>query len=205
MCESAAIGDEETSSARDLLDACDHLVDNLLVDDAVHRLGPDVLVVEDRELVVLGELRGCSEFNGLPTVKPLWTRTVGKELSDAVSNQNRARIMAKPATKSSLDHVLRERASTAATNDNDEGDALVEELLEDAWLTPVSKSTVVRKAKKPRANYPRPTLLRPTWVERPTDNDYPLSRSEACDMLGVSRRKLRKLLAAGDLVTTREG
>ena len=28
---------------------------DLLVDDAVHRLGPDVLVVEDRELVVLGE------------------------------------------------------------------------------------------------------------------------------------------------------
>ena len=47
--------------ARDLLDAGDHLVDrlvdrHLLVDDAVHRLGPDVLVVEHRELVVLGEL-----------------------------------------------------------------------------------------------------------------------------------------------------
>ena len=31
---------------------------HLLVDDAVHRLGPDVLVVEDRELVVLRELEG---------------------------------------------------------------------------------------------------------------------------------------------------
>src|SRR5258706_11776255 len=46
---------------RDRLDARDHLVDRLVhrhlfTDDAVHRLGPDVLVVDDRELVVLGEL-----------------------------------------------------------------------------------------------------------------------------------------------------
>src|SRR6266542_5890626 len=47
-------------SAGDLLDARDHLVDRLLdrnvvIDDTAHRLCPDVLVVEDRELVVLGE------------------------------------------------------------------------------------------------------------------------------------------------------
>src|SRR5829696_7607447 len=47
--------------ARDLLDAGDHLVDGLvdgdfLAHDAVRGLGPDVLVVEHRELVVLGEL-----------------------------------------------------------------------------------------------------------------------------------------------------
>jgi hypothetical protein len=62
------------------------------------------------------------------------------------------------AEKSSLDNVLRERASTAATNDNDEVDALAEELIEDAWLTPVSKSMVVRKAKKPRCN---PVRIKP--------------------------------------------
>src|SRR5688572_14210537 len=47
--------------ACDLLDAGDQLVDRLLdrhlvVDDAAHRLGPDVLVVENCELVVPGEL-----------------------------------------------------------------------------------------------------------------------------------------------------
>src|SRR5918997_6890284 len=47
--------------ARDLLDAGDHLVDglvdrDLLAHDAVRGLGPDVLVIEHRELVVLGEL-----------------------------------------------------------------------------------------------------------------------------------------------------
>src|SRR4029453_13619393 len=47
--------------ARDLLDAGDHLVGGLLrrpavVDHAAHRLGPYVFVVENRELVVLGEL-----------------------------------------------------------------------------------------------------------------------------------------------------
>ena len=56
-------GERATTSiplARDLLDAGDHLVGGLLrrpavVDHAAHRLGPHVLVVEDRELVVLGE------------------------------------------------------------------------------------------------------------------------------------------------------
>src|SRR4051794_32853270 len=48
--------------ARDLLDAGDHLVDRLLdrdflTDDPVHRLGPDVLVVQDGELEVLGEFK----------------------------------------------------------------------------------------------------------------------------------------------------
>src|SRR5882762_5055914 len=47
--------------ARDFLEAGDQLVDrlldrDLLADHAVHRLGPDVLVVEDRELPVLGEV-----------------------------------------------------------------------------------------------------------------------------------------------------
>src|SRR6478609_2633473 len=46
---------------RDLLDAGDQFVDglvdrHLLAHHAVHRLGPDVLVVEDRELPVLGEV-----------------------------------------------------------------------------------------------------------------------------------------------------
>src|SRR5215216_1882401 len=50
-------GADLTASARDLLDAGDHfvhrLVDgNLLVDHAAHRLGPDILVVENGELVV---------------------------------------------------------------------------------------------------------------------------------------------------------
>src|SRR5215475_8067182 len=48
-------------SARHFLDAGDQLVDrlvdrHLLVHYPVHRLGPGVLVVEDGELVVLGEL-----------------------------------------------------------------------------------------------------------------------------------------------------
>src|SRR2546426_9422793 len=55
--------DPDFASARDFLDAGDHLVDRLLHrplvgDDAVHRLGPDVLVVEDGEFPVLGELEG---------------------------------------------------------------------------------------------------------------------------------------------------
>src|SRR5882757_11378485 len=46
---------------RDLLDAGDQFVDglvdrNLLAHHPVHRLGPHVLVVEDRELPVLGEV-----------------------------------------------------------------------------------------------------------------------------------------------------
>src|SRR5947209_5344602 len=57
-------------SARDRLDAGDQFVDrlfnrNLLAHDPVHRLGPGVLVVEDRELVVLGEVerqRAASEL-----------------------------------------------------------------------------------------------------------------------------------------------
>src|SRR5262245_19719063 len=53
----------ELRLAGDLLDAAVHLVNglvdgHLLVDDAVCRLRPDVLVVEDRELVVLRELEG---------------------------------------------------------------------------------------------------------------------------------------------------
>src|ERR1700710_2899241 len=47
--------------ARDLLDAGDHFVDGLVDRDffahhPVHRLGPDVLIVENGELVVFGEL-----------------------------------------------------------------------------------------------------------------------------------------------------
>src|SRR3954447_18335646 len=54
-------GRGEIISTRDLLDAGDQFVDglvdrDLLADDPVHRLGPDVLVVEDRELPVLGEV-----------------------------------------------------------------------------------------------------------------------------------------------------
>src|SRR5882762_5364100 len=53
--------DPDFASARDFLDAGDHLVDRLLHrplvgDHAVHRLRPHVLVVEDGELVVPGEL-----------------------------------------------------------------------------------------------------------------------------------------------------
>src|SRR5450755_318466 len=45
----------------DFFNAGDQFVDglfhrHLLADHAVHRLGPDVLVVQDRKLVVLGEL-----------------------------------------------------------------------------------------------------------------------------------------------------
>src|SRR5215218_5634523 len=48
-------------STRDLLEAGDQFVDgfvdrNLLAYHPVHRLGPDVLVVQDRELPVLGEV-----------------------------------------------------------------------------------------------------------------------------------------------------
>src|SRR6201986_4823381 len=50
-----------TAFPRDLLDAGDQFVDGLVdrhlfADHAVHRLGPDVLVVEDGELPVLGEV-----------------------------------------------------------------------------------------------------------------------------------------------------
>src|SRR5260370_35648794 len=49
-------------STRNLLDAGDQLVHglvhrHLLVDHAIHRFGPDVLVVENGEFVVLGELK----------------------------------------------------------------------------------------------------------------------------------------------------
>src|SRR5947207_8008650 len=49
------------TSTRDLLDAGDQFVDglvdrHLLAHHAVHRLGPDVLVVQNRELPVLGEV-----------------------------------------------------------------------------------------------------------------------------------------------------
>src|ERR1700720_2085956 len=49
------------TSPRDLLDADDQFVDGLVDRDLfahhpVHRLGPDVLVVQDGELVVLGEV-----------------------------------------------------------------------------------------------------------------------------------------------------
>src|SRR5215475_2310896 len=57
----------EESRACDFLDAGNQLVRrllnrNLLADHAVHRLGPDVLVVRDGELPVLGEIerRGAS-------------------------------------------------------------------------------------------------------------------------------------------------
>src|SRR5450755_2724284 len=47
--------------ARDLLDAGDQLIDGLVhrhlfAHHAVHRLGPDVLVIQDGELVILGEV-----------------------------------------------------------------------------------------------------------------------------------------------------
>src|SRR3982751_5867283 len=50
-------------STSDRLDALDHLVDrlvhrHLVAHDAVHCLGPNVLVVEDGELVVLREFEG---------------------------------------------------------------------------------------------------------------------------------------------------
>src|SRR3954451_5941889 len=54
-------GEGEIISTRDLLDAGDQFVDglvdrHLLAHHPVHRLGPDVLVVQDRELPVLGEV-----------------------------------------------------------------------------------------------------------------------------------------------------
>src|SRR3984893_11276890 len=54
-------GEGEASSARDFLDAGDQFVDgfidrHFLAHHAVHRLGPDVLVVQDGELVVLGKV-----------------------------------------------------------------------------------------------------------------------------------------------------
>src|SRR5215468_10689389 len=54
-------GEGGSTSTRDLLDAGDQLVNglvdrDLLADHAVHRLGPDVLVVQDGELPVLGEV-----------------------------------------------------------------------------------------------------------------------------------------------------
>src|SRR5450432_3546895 len=46
----------------DFLNAGDQFIDglvhrHLLADHAIHRLGPDVLVVQDRKLVVLGEVK----------------------------------------------------------------------------------------------------------------------------------------------------
>jgi hypothetical protein len=64
----------------------------------------------------------------------------------------RARKKQQPDEASSLDRVYGLRDVNAATNDNDEGDAIVDELHEDAWRTPISDSTVVRKAKGPRCN-----------------------------------------------------
>src|ERR1700722_13282691 len=63
---SSASGTREMLTApalpRDLLDARDQLVDrllhrHLLADDAVHRFRPHILVVENRELVVFGEIK----------------------------------------------------------------------------------------------------------------------------------------------------
>src|SRR5450631_1592125 len=56
-------GNDEWASARDGLDARDHFVNGFVdrhffADDAIHGLGPDVLVVDDREFVVLGEFEG---------------------------------------------------------------------------------------------------------------------------------------------------
>ena len=63
LCAAPRPGHEVTSPnlPRDLLDARDQLVDrllhrHLLADDAVHRLRPHILVVENRELVVLGKI-----------------------------------------------------------------------------------------------------------------------------------------------------
>src|ERR1700730_19381888 len=49
------------ASTRDLLDAGDQFIDglvdrDLLTDHAIHRLGPGVLIVQDGELVVPGEV-----------------------------------------------------------------------------------------------------------------------------------------------------
>src|SRR5688500_14399186 len=70
--------------AGDFLDALDHLVDGLLRrplvgDHAVHRLRPDVLVVEDGELPVLGELEGHRAGREL-VVHDLAVRVAGPEL-----------------------------------------------------------------------------------------------------------------------------
>src|ERR1700758_1979540 len=51
------------SLARNFLDPGDQFVDrlldrDLLADHAIHRLGPDVLVVQNRELPILGEVEG---------------------------------------------------------------------------------------------------------------------------------------------------
>jgi hypothetical protein len=67
----------------------------------------------------------------------------------------RARKKQQPDEVSSLDRVYGLREVNEATNDNDEGDALVDELHEDTWRTPISDSMVVRKAKDPRCNSAR--------------------------------------------------
>src|SRR5690348_13041474 len=55
-------GEGKSRLARDFLDAGDQFVDgfldrDLFADHAVHSLGPDVLVVQDGELPVLGEIK----------------------------------------------------------------------------------------------------------------------------------------------------
>src|SRR3954447_13730506 len=72
--------------ARDLLEAGDQFVDglvdrHLLAHYPVHRLGPDVLVVQDRELPVLGEVerrRAASELgvDGFPMAVSLPERAL---------------------------------------------------------------------------------------------------------------------------------
>src|ERR1700727_3360009 len=64
LCAAPRPGHQVTSPnlPRDLLDARDQLVDRLLhrpllADDAVHRLRPHILVVENREFVVFGEIK----------------------------------------------------------------------------------------------------------------------------------------------------
>src|SRR6266403_2423360 len=64
------------ASTRDLLDAGDQFVDSLVDRDlfahhAVHRLGPDVFVVQDGELVVLGEVE--------------WQRAAGELVVDGLA------------------------------------------------------------------------------------------------------------------------
>src|SRR5438132_9352005 len=109
-------------SPRDFLDAGYHLVDRLLHrppvgDDAVHRLRPHVLVVEDGELVVPGELEGHRPGRKL-VVHHLAVRVLGPVL--ARGGRLRRRL---PAPESALD--VRRQVLVA----HQEGDELLAALL----------------------------------------------------------------------------
>jgi hypothetical protein len=103
---------------------------------------------------------------------------------------------------------VRERASTAAQNDADQGAALADDLIDDVWDKRSSyrfgealnddnkraseRSTVVRRQNNKIANLAPPPPV------------YLFSISEACRCLEISRRKLRKLIDSGDLVATQQ-